>query len=183
VFILTCLFVSDFDGVCLQRDKWRPTPLIECRNLNEELDSGFEVADAQMRIPSGFVVKENGRLRIEDFELKQLRVTTVESRPAPDFHRLSRLIQHRTIARWIRTHCNTTERNVLFPYLDIISGWNYLGCTSEENAIDARLPLLADHVARPADEAAVITIRLRRVGNDARPVRLCCAFLSFVKFV
>jgi hypothetical protein len=29
------------------------------------------------------------------------------------------LIQHRTIARWIRTHCNTTERNV-FPHILIL---------------------------------------------------------------
>ena len=68
--LFTCLFVSDFDCICLQRDKGRSSTLIERRNLNVELNSRIEIANAQMWISSGFVVKKNGRLRIKNFELK-----------------------------------------------------------------------------------------------------------------
>jgi hypothetical protein len=54
--------------------------------------------------------------------------------------------------------------------------------TSEENTIDARLSLFTDNVARPTDEAAVIAIRLWRIGYNTFAVRLS-AFLSFDKFV
>lgn len=136
------MFVGDFDGVRLQRDEGGSSALIERRNLDEKFDAGFQVADPQMRIASGFVVEENGRLRVENFELKLLRLSAVESRTTPNFNGVGRLIQDRTIDRRIGSH-------------------------SQENAIDARIPLFANVVAGPAEETPVITVGMRRIRKHA----------------
>ena len=98
----TCLFVCDFDGVSLERDEGRSSALIKRRHLDEEFHSGLEVAYAQVRIPPRFVVQQNGRLRVEDLELELLRVAAVESGPAPNFHRIGRLVEDGAIAGRIR---------------------------------------------------------------------------------
>ena len=138
----TCLFVGDFDGVRLQRDEGGPAARIERRDLDEKFEAGLQVADPQMRIASGFVVEENGRLRVKDFELKLLRLAAVESRPTPNFDGVGRLVDDRAVGRRIGSH-------------------------SEEDAVDARIALFANVVAGPAEETPVVPVRLRRIGEDA----------------
>jgi hypothetical protein len=100
-----------------------------------------------MWIASGFVVKENGRLRVEDFELKLLRLAAVESRATPNFDGVGRLVQDGTVGRRFGSH-------------------------TEEDAVDARISLFANVVAGPAEETPVIPIRLRRIGKNAALLHL-----------
>lgn len=120
----TCLFVGDFDGVGLEGHDGAAAARVERRNLDEELLVGFEVSDPQVWVATAFVVQQHCRLRVEDLELELLRMAAVETRSAPHFHRIGRLVQHRTVGWRLRSNWSF-QKNSHFN-IDLINDYRLL---------------------------------------------------------